>query len=75
MAIPAKSRYVMETRPGARAGITLFCAPDDLAGLWARIVLSEKDIDHARVEWVRPGKRSRQIELEDRSACAWGSTA
>lgn len=56
MSIPAKSKYVMEARPGARAGITLFCAPDDLAGLWTRIVLSEKDIDHARVEWVRPGK-------------------
>lgn len=55
VAIPAKSKYVMETRPGARAGLTLFCAPDDLSSRWARIVLAEKDIDHARVEWVRPG--------------------
>jgi len=61
MAIPAKSKYVMDARPGARAGITLFCAPDDLAGLWARIVLAEKDIDHARVEWVRPGRPHQDL--------------
>ncbi|MEQ1439640.1 glutathione S-transferase N-terminal domain-containing protein [Fontimonas sp. SYSU GA230001] len=57
MAIPAKSKYVMDSRPGARAGLTLYCAPDDLSGRWARIVLAEKDIDHARIEWVRPGGR------------------
>lgn len=55
MTIPTKSKYVMDTRPGARAGLTLFCAPDELSSRWARIVLAEKDIDHARIESVRPG--------------------
>ncbi len=56
MAIPAKSKYVMDARPAPRAGLTLFCAPDDVASLWARIVLSEKDVDGARIEWVAPGR-------------------
>ncbi len=56
MAIPAKSKYVLERRPAARAGLTLFCARGDLASLWARIVLAEKDVDHARVEWVLPDR-------------------
>ncbi|MFA5941669.1 MAG: glutathione S-transferase N-terminal domain-containing protein [Sinimarinibacterium sp.] len=45
----------METRPGARAGLTLFYAPDELTSRWACIVLAEKDVDHARVERVQPG--------------------
>lgn len=61
MAIPAKSKYVMETRPGARAGITLFCATDDVASTWTRIVLAEKDVDHARIEWVRPGRPNADL--------------
>lgn len=56
MSVPTRSKYVMDTRPGARAGLTLFCAPDDLSGLWARIVLGEKEVEHARIEWVRPGQ-------------------
>lgn len=56
MAIPAKSKYVMDARPAPRAGLTLFCAQDDVASLWTRIVLSEKDVDGARIEWVVPGR-------------------
>lgn len=56
MAIPAKSKYVMDARPAPRAGLTLFCARDDVASLWARIVLAEKDVDSARIEWIAPGK-------------------
>jgi RNA polymerase-associated protein len=56
MAIPAKSKYVMDARPAPRAGLTLFCAPVDINSLWARIVLAEKEIDGARIEWVAPGK-------------------
>ncbi len=47
----------MQTRPGARAGLTLFCSPANFGSLWARIVLTEKDVDHARTEWVRPGSK------------------
>lgn len=57
MSIPAKSKYVMQTRPGARAGLTLFCSPANFGSLWTRIVLTEKDVDHARTEWVKPGTR------------------
>lgn len=57
MSIPAKSKYVMQTRPGARAGLTLFCSPANFGSLWARIVLTEKDVDHARTEWVRPSSK------------------
>ncbi|HEY1075873.1 MAG TPA: glutathione binding-like protein [Fontimonas sp.] len=47
----------MQTRPGARAGLTLFCSPANFGSLWARIVLTEKDVDHARTEWVRPSSK------------------
>ncbi len=56
MAIPAKSKYVINARPGSRSGVTLFCAPGELPSLWTRIVLAEKDVDSARVEVVRPGR-------------------
>lgn len=56
MAIPAKSKYVMDARPAPRAGLTLFCARDEVPSLWARIVLAEKDVDSARVEWVAVGR-------------------
>lgn len=57
MSIPAKSKYVMQTRPGARAGLTLFCSPANFGSLWTRIVLTEKDVDHARTEWVKPSTK------------------
>ncbi|NKF21381.1 glutathione S-transferase N-terminal domain-containing protein [Solimonas marina] len=50
MAIPGKSRYVMDARPAPRAGVTLFCAEAHLPSRWARIVLAEKDVDGARVQ-------------------------
>ncbi|SEQ05056.1 RNA polymerase-associated protein [Solimonas aquatica] len=50
MALPGKSRYVMEGKPAPRAGLTLFCARDELPSLWARIVLAEKEVDGARVQ-------------------------
>jgi stringent starvation protein A len=59
--IPAKSKYSIDAKPAARAGLTLFCAADDLAGLWTRIVLAEKDVDHARIEWVRPDRPHQDL--------------
>lgn len=56
MAIPARSKYVMDHKPAPRAGLTLFCAPDSVGSLWARIVIAEKDVDGARIEWITPGK-------------------
>lgn len=53
MALPGKSRFVMDAKPAPRAGVTLFCARDDLPSLWARIVLAEKDVDNARLELLQ----------------------
>ena len=52
MPLPGKSRYVMDSRPAPRAGLTLFCARGELPSLWTRIVLAEKDVDGARIEWI-----------------------
>jgi RNA polymerase-associated protein len=51
----------MDSKPAPRAGLTLFCAKDSLPCLWARIVLAEKDVDSARVEWVNPGKPNHDL--------------
>ncbi len=46
----------MDGRPAPRAGLTLFCARDEVPSLWVRVVLAEKDVDSARVEWIAPGR-------------------
>jgi RNA polymerase-associated protein len=56
MPIPGKSRYVMDARPAPRAGLTLFCSREQLHCRWTRVVLAEKDVDGARVEWIGAGK-------------------
>jgi RNA polymerase-associated protein len=56
MAIPAKSKYVMDGRPAPRAGLTLFGVREHVPSLWAHIVLAEKDVDGARMVWVTPGR-------------------
>lgn len=61
MAIPGKSRYVMDGRPAPRAGVTLFCAKDQLPSRWARIVLTEKDVDGARIESIVAGKPHQDL--------------
>lgn len=61
MALPGKSRYVMDGRPAPRAGLTLFCARDHLPSLWTRIVLAEKDVDGARLEWITPNRPHQDL--------------
>lgn len=56
-----RSKYVMEGKPAPKAGLTLFCTRDSLACLWTRIVLAEKDVDGARIEWVNPGKPNHDL--------------
>jgi RNA polymerase-associated protein len=55
----AKARPVM---PPAltRAGMTVYCYPDDPASHWVRIVAAEKDIDGLYLEFLKPG-----VQLED----------
>ncbi|HSW11328.1 MAG TPA: glutathione S-transferase N-terminal domain-containing protein, partial [Solimonas sp.] len=51
----------MDSKPAPRSGLTLFCARDSIACLWTRIVLAEKDVDGARIEWVTPGKPNHDL--------------
>ena len=61
MTLRARSKYVMDAKPAPRAGLTLFCSRDSLACLWTRIVLAEKDVDGARIEWVNPGRPNHDL--------------
>lgn len=45
----------MPVKPAPNVGLTLFVAPNSLAGDWARLVLAEKDVDGADVRTMRPG--------------------
>ncbi len=63
MALPGKSRYVIDARPAPRAGVTLFCARDELPSCWTRIVLAEKEIDGARIEPVTAGRPHHDLLL------------
>lgn len=56
MAIPAKSRFIQDARPAQRAGLTLYVNRDSIACHWVRLVLTEKDVDGSRVEFITPGK-------------------
>lgn len=42
-------------RSGANAGLTLFVRTDALPDDWVRLVLAEKEIDSARLEWIHAG--------------------
>lgn len=68
MAIPAKSKYVMDVRPAPRSGVSLFCTRDRLACQWTRLVLTEKDVDGARIEWVLPGRPNHDLAVLNPSA-------
>ena len=61
MQVPGKSRFVMENRPAPRAGLTLFCARGEMPSLWTRIVLAEKDVDGARIEWILPNRPNQDL--------------
>jgi RNA polymerase-associated protein len=43
-------------KPAPNAGLMLFVAEDELACDWARLVLTEKDVDGAQVQTIRPGR-------------------
>ncbi|HUP91798.1 MAG TPA: glutathione S-transferase N-terminal domain-containing protein [Solimonas sp.] len=63
MAIPARSKFQMETKPAPRQGVTLYCSQESLACIWTRIVLAEKDVDGARLVWVAPGKSNPELAM------------
>jgi RNA polymerase-associated protein len=51
----------MDTKPAPRAGVTLFCARDSLPCLWTRMVLAEKEVAGARIEWIKPGQPNHDL--------------
>ena len=61
MSLRARSKFVPENKPAVRAGVTLFCDRDSMQSHWARLVLAEKDVDGARLEWVSAGKPSEDL--------------
>src|SRR5688500_17441481 len=61
MVLPGRSRYVMDTKPAPRAGVTLFCGRDHLPSLWTRMVLAEKEVAGARIEWIKPGQPNHDL--------------
>lgn len=61
MSVRARSKYVMDGRPTVRSGLTLYCAPHSIPSLWVRLVLAEKDVDSARVEWVSPSRPNQDL--------------
>lgn len=61
MSLRARSKFVPENKPAVRAGVTLFCERDTLQSHWARLVLAEKEVDGARLEWTTPGKPSEDL--------------
>ena len=61
MSLRARSKFVPENKPAPRAGVTLFCERDSLQSHWARLVLAEKEVEGARIEWTNPGKPSEDL--------------
>lgn len=50
-----------------RAGMTIYCYPDDLASHWVRIVAAEKDIDGLFMEFLKPGVTAEDLLVLDPS--------
>lgn len=61
MSLRAKSKYVTPTKPAPNAGLTLFCSVDGVDCHWVRLVLAEKDVEGARVEFQKPGRPSEDL--------------
>lgn len=61
MSLRAKSKYVAPSKAAPNSGLTLFCSMDGVGCHWVRLVLAEKDVDGARVEFQRPGRPSEDL--------------
>jgi stringent starvation protein A len=48
-----------------RAGMTIYCYPDDPASHWVRIVAAEKDIDGLYLEFLKPGVTAEDLLVLD----------
>lgn len=54
MSLRAKSKYERPAKPAANGGVVLYCLRDSLEGDWLRLMLAEKNVEGARIEWVNP---------------------
>lgn len=70
MAIPPRSKFVMEGKPAPRAGVVLFCNRNSPTSHWVQLALLEKDVEGARIEWVTPGKVNSELALLNPNATA-----
>lgn len=66
VAMPARGKIKPPT-PAAltRAGMTVYCYPDDVASHWVRIVAAEKDIDGLYLEFLKPGVTAEDLLVLD----------
>jgi stringent starvation protein A len=63
---PRGSKVKAPTPPAlTRAGMTVYCYPDDLASHWVRIVAAEKDIDGLYLEFLKPGVTAEDLLILD----------
>lgn len=68
-ASPVRGAKVKPPMPPAltRAGMTVYCYPDDVASHWVRIVAAEKDIDGLYLEFLKPGVTAEDLLVLDPS--------
>lgn len=68
-AVPAPVARPKPPTPAAltRAGMTVYCYPDDVASHWVRIVAAEKDIDGLYLEFLKPGVTTEDLLVLDPS--------
>lgn len=72
MAAGAMARGIAKPKPVTpaaltRAGMTVYCYPDDAASHWVRIVAAEKDIDGLYLEFLKPGVTAEDLLVLDPS--------
>ena len=67
VAPPARGVRIKPPTPSAltRAGMTVYCYPDDVASHWVRIVAAEKDIDGLYLEFLKPGVTAEDLLVLD----------
>lgn len=61
MSLRARSKYVPKAKPAGNAGLTLFCTPDGVRCHWVRLILAEKDVDSARIEFQTGSRPSEDL--------------
>lgn len=63
MSLRSRTKYIIPDKPAPRSGVTLFASRENLSCHWARLVLAEKDVDGARLEFVLPGKPNQDLAI------------